>query len=535
MKIKSIEITDFRHFTHLTVGKLPETARLIVLVGPNGCGKSSFLEALYVWYQWTSAKNQYWDQEYHAKQGSVSISNSFHENVRVETHDSLPRNNKKMVYVRSAYRNETEFRARKLSRLNDLILETRINRLIDNDPAVSRNYERIVARALEDIFEEEDAKMSLNKFRNKVLGDIRMALDKLFPELQLDDLGNPLEDGTFRFTKGISKGYTYKNLSGGEKAAFDLVLDLIMAVRKFDNTIFCIDEPESHMNTKLQSKLLKVLYEIVPDNCQLIVATHSIGMMRQAQDIEKDDAGSVIFLDFTDQCFDSHQNIVPTKPSREFWKQAYSVALDDISQLLAPSYVVICEGDPNPTNFNHSHDARCYDRIFKDEFPETQFVSAGSAEQILVDQFGLINTLRNIVEGIKVIRVIDRDSRSLDRIKELKRQDVRVLGRRNLESYLYDDEVLSKLANAVGKPDKADELILAKQKIVEERKRKDLGDASDDLKPASGEIYNICKRILELSNPGNDAREFARDTLSPIIQPGMHVYSELKKKIFEVD
>jgi len=291
------------------------------------------------------------------------------------------------------------------------------------------------------------------------------------------------------------------NLSGGEKAAFDLVLDLIIAVRKFNNTVFCIDEPESHMNARLQGKLLEVLYEIVPDNCQLIVATHSIGMMRQAQDIEKDNPGSVVFLDFNNQCFDLPQTIVPTKPSREFWKQAYSVALDDISQLLAPSCVVICEGDPNPINPNHSHDARCYDRIFKEEFPETQFVSAGSAQQILTDQCGLISTLRNIVEGVKVIRVIDRDARSLDGIQKLKRQGIRVLERRNLESYLYDDEVLFKLADSVEQSEKGDELIVAKRKIIKERESKDLRDASDDLKPASGEIYNACKSILGLCNP----------------------------------
>lgn len=534
MKLKTVTITDFRHFTSLTVENLPETARVIVLVGPNGCGKSSFLEALYVWYQWTSGKNHYWDQKYHVKRGAMSNSNSLFDNVKVTPHDSLPENKKKMVYVRSAYRNEPEFQANQLSRLGDPSSEIRIERLIDNDAAVSRNYVRIVAHALQDILKEEDGQMPLENVRRKVLGDIRAALEKMFPELHLNDLDNPLVDGTFRFTKGISEGYTYMNLSGGEKAAFDLILDFVVAVRTFNNTVFCIDEPEMHLNARLQSCLLEALYEIVPDNCQLIVATHSIGMMRQAQDIEESHPGSVVFLDFTDRCFDSHQTIEPTRPDRKFWKQAYDVALDDLAQLVAPARVVICEGEPNRTNSNHSHDARCYDRIFKEEFPETHFVPSGSAEQVVGDHFGLVSTLKNLVEGIQVIRVIDRDARSTDRIEELKRTGVRVLKRRNIEAYLYDDEVLKELAKSEGRPDKAKELVSAKNRIIKERKDEDLGDAYDDLKPASGEIYNACKSILGLTNPGNNAREFARDTLSRIVRPSMSVYSELKKEIFEV-
>ena len=67
---------------------------------------------------------------------------------------------------------------------------------------------------------------------------------RLFPNLELNSLGNPLRDGTFRFTKGSSRGFAYKNLSGGEKAAFDLVLDLVVARNEYNDTIFCIDEPE---------------------------------------------------------------------------------------------------------------------------------------------------------------------------------------------------------------------------------------------------------------------------------------------------
>ena len=46
MKIKSIKLKDFKRFTDLTIKDLPETAKLVVMIGPNGCGKSSVFDAL---------------------------------------------------------------------------------------------------------------------------------------------------------------------------------------------------------------------------------------------------------------------------------------------------------------------------------------------------------------------------------------------------------------------------------------------------------------------------------------------------------
>ena len=48
MKIKSIHLKDFKRFTDLTIEGLPETAKLVVMIGSNGCGKSSVFDALQV-------------------------------------------------------------------------------------------------------------------------------------------------------------------------------------------------------------------------------------------------------------------------------------------------------------------------------------------------------------------------------------------------------------------------------------------------------------------------------------------------------
>ncbi|MEZ4968954.1 MAG: AAA family ATPase [Flavobacteriaceae bacterium] len=51
MKIKKISINKFKRFTDLEITDIPESARLIVLVGPNGSGKTSLFEAFNHYYQ----------------------------------------------------------------------------------------------------------------------------------------------------------------------------------------------------------------------------------------------------------------------------------------------------------------------------------------------------------------------------------------------------------------------------------------------------------------------------------------------------
>ena len=266
-----------------------------------------------------------------------------------------------------------------------------------------------------------------------------------------------------------------------------------------------------------------------------MLATHSIGMMRRARDIEAARPGTVAFLDFgadangQDRDFDMPQRIERTQPDRRFWGRVYSVALDDLAALVAPERVVICEGEPikTRTSKNQGHDAGCYERIFEAEFPETRFISMGSDQQIEGDKRGLAEALRLLVGGLRVIRLVDRDDRSEAEIADCLTKGVRVLSRRNLESYLFDDEILRALAMKHGKQDKIEVLLVTKAQIVKSRPT----DPKDDLKPGRGEIYLACKSILELTQCGNTVLAFMRDTLAPLV-PGETIYQELRADIF---
>lgn len=533
MKIKEIVLRRFKRFSELTVGEIPVTARLVVLTGPNGCGKSSLFEALNSWHRNLWSGKGGWEEDYHVKQtgeGNISVKNA----VNVSFHGPEPEDGdgkRKALYVRSAYRNEPDFRIGHLQHAESSLKENRLNRLIDADATVSLNYARLAAQGLEDIYEKEDPETTIGEFREKTLGEIRRTLVRLLPELSLDSLGNPLTQGTFTFTKGETEGFLYKNLSGGEKAAFDLILDVIVKKREFDDTVFCIDEPEAHMSTRLQAQLLDELYGLVSKDSQLWIATHSIGMMRKAYEIYSANPESVVFLDFEDKNFDEAQVLNPIKPNRAFWERVLHVALDDLATLVAPSRVIICEGAPlgGSGRANVAHDARCYNEIFGEEYPDVMFLSAGNANEVESDRREFIYALRAIVKGIDVVRVIDRDDLSDEEVLEKRQAGISVLSRRNIESYLFDDEVLKKLCLLYDKSDEIEGLLKDKEDAVS--RSVDRGAAKDDLKAASGEIYNAAKKRLSLIGAGSNAREFMRSTLAPLVRPGMQVYELLEEDI----
>lgn len=532
MKIKEIKIKNFKRFTDLQIKELPETAKLVVLVGPNGCGKTSLFEAFNHWYKWEGFGNS-GDKDYLLKKGYEEGNTQWYLNkVSIDFFDEKLTTNGQVrgkFYFRSAYRNEPEFITSSLSRQDDPTKKIDHYTLMTTDAMVSSNYQRLISSTLTGIFNEENNTKTVEQLREELIGKIQKSLNNVFDDLQLSSLGEPLVNGSFYFTKGISKDFPYANLSAGEKSAFDLILDLIIKSIYYKDTVFCIDEPETHMHTNLQSKLLEELYSLISDNSQLWISTHSMGMLKKTKELEEQNSGTVVFLDFENRDFDSEVIITPSKIDSTMWKRFLELAFGDLSSLIAPSTIVFCEGNPQGRKYK-DFDAQIYKKIFSSEYPDVYFASVGSCSEIENPDNISVKIISNVLSNSKIIKIVDRDSRSDEEITKLNQQNIKVLSKRHIECYLLDDEILSKLCDSLGKAELFESVKQAKEYAITESIGR--GNPSDDIKSASGKIFTEIKRILQINRGGNTKDAFFRDTLVPLITPDTHIYQELKQEIF---
>ena len=541
MKIKNIELENFKRFTHLIINNIPSTAKLVVLVGPNGSGKTSFMEALNHFYKY-SGYNDIGDYHYLSKEGNTKFfeNNKWYKHaskmVNIEFYDAEFRNVvggnsniKGHFYFRSAYRNEPTFKIESMHKQNDPTQSIRLSTLIQNDQTVSSNYQRLISNTIDGIFNQANDSKTVASLREELTGKIRKSITTVFEDLHFTSLGDPLANGNFYFSKGNVTNFSYQNLSAGEKSAFDLILDMVIQSQYYPDAVYCIDEPELHMHTKLQGKVLRELFSLIPGESQLWVSTHSIGMLQEAEEIEHEHPGTVVFLDFGNRDFDEDQLITPSKISRAVLNKFYELAFGDFAKLMLPKTIVFCEGSQNGKT-RKDFDKAIYDTIFGDTHPDAFFISAGSCNDIedIEERPGeIINTL---LSHSRIIKVIDRDDRTDYEISELNRKGIKVLKERNLESYLLDDSVIKKLCELNNKPEQFENCIKAKKMAMANSVSRK--HAPDDYKSAKGDIYNALKTNLGLTKCGNNADTFIRDTLAPIITEDMEIYKRLESEIF---
>ena len=511
MRIRNIYLKGFKRFTDLTIEGIPDTAKLVILVGPNGSGKSSLFDAINAWGKdYTSSS---YDPEYYMKgeQPTNSRSNQWFSDLGVTIYaDDCPSNLGAACYIRSAYRHTPKFSVSTMEKIDESEYwhHQEQRNFSTSDAEVEKNYQRIYRQMVKEVMSPEP--LTNVDIREGVIGQVRDSLQSIFPELYLHSLEDPEGEGTFYFEKGDAKKYNYVNLSGGEKAAFDLLLDFIVRKEYYSNAAMCIDEPEGHMGLSAQSKLLEVLYELIPEKSQLWLGTHSIGILRASKKILEANPGTVVFLDFSGHNFDTEVNIPPiTTPDRNFWESLHDSVLEDLSGLLAPEKIIACESEPEI-----SFDADCYNKIFAKSYPEALFVSAGNHS--VLDK--IVSILQNVIQKAEIFAVRDRDELLDEERDKFIAEGKRVLTRRTIEDYLIDDEVLEKFAAEKSLND--DQL----------QELKNINRNNDTAKARSGDIF---QKIRGYRLTVGETREgFLSGIMAPLLSEEMSTYQELEKDIF---
>ena len=112
MRIKSVRLKNYKRFTELAIADLPETARLVVLVGPNGTGKSSVFDSFLLKAK-AAVSNLRLSGDTEEYYDKISQSRNTHEvasRVGIEFHGvgEGEVDWKSAFKVRSAYRNESD-------------------------------------------------------------------------------------------------------------------------------------------------------------------------------------------------------------------------------------------------------------------------------------------------------------------------------------------------------------------------------------------------------------------------------------------
>lgn len=534
MRISNIMVENFKRFTKLEVLDIPDTARLVMLVGPNGSGKSSLLEAVNTWrrHRGFGGSMDPSSASYYTK-GPGSTMDPYHyfESLNIHFHggfDQSQSNVRDTVVVRSPFRNEPNIEPN--SGYIDPDHDQGLYRIIDNDPIATRNMSKLLNVLVNGLTEGQFDEVVGATIRETVTGEVQSVLRKLIPDLEFIGMHNPLTKGTFHFRRNDGVLFSYENLSAGEKAAFDLLLDIALRSAQSERLIYCVDEPEAHLNPRVHGTMLKGMLSLLPPIGQLWVATHSPGMMNFARNLAGEHPDEVVFLSFYEKDFDSPVVLRPTPVDRSLWRSILEDSLGDIASLVGPRRLVICEGNPAHLQGKSALDQECYDVIFGNVYPDTAFISVGNEKEVRQDTVRFGPTYLALVEGAEVIRVIDRDERTEPEIEQLQRQGVQVLSRRNLESYLFSEEILFKLVRIEVGDGNDEKVAQIRSRALHHSVQR--GNSSDDLKSACGQIMTDLRRAFGMNRLGSTVDAFKRDVLAPLVTPKTSTFADLHKDIF---
>lgn len=231
---KNIEIGD---------KKLTNLALINVILGKNGCGKSSILRLL-------DGSNVGWSNIKYItpeRGGEMSYEPGIDNNM-VSNKDWLPSTRRK--------NHDSQFRQKSIAQLKNL--EQLINRRIANNDHVRKNTDEKFGDTL--------------KLINDLLDNVRLEItDKPAPEIR---------------SKDGKEERTNEQLSSGEKELISLAIEILYFIYQVENgskdkpSLLLLDEPDVHIHPDLQYRLIKLLVTAVKDRpITTIIATHSTAIV----------------------------------------------------------------------------------------------------------------------------------------------------------------------------------------------------------------------------------------------------------------
>lgn len=535
MRIKKIQLKNgYKRFNDLTIDLGENPKRIIALVGPNGCGKSSVLDGLLFHssaYQSIGNKGTK-DYNYHSMTQTPNFS---YENVVIQFDQgdfaSIRRQREitgkenTIFSFRSPYRYNSNLKVQESRATQEIRLNYYgASSSSDIDDKMDENYRRLNIK-FNRYLKENPLVATYDSTKKKIIGELNASLQNCL-DLEIVSIGD-IEDnkGTLFFRKADHpKEFEFNVLSSGEKEVVDILLDLYLRQDDYNDTIFLIDEPELHINTSIQRKLLLEINKLVGDNCQIWIATHSIGFLRALQEELKEDCQIIQFLKGINWA-SSPQVLKPIKKTISKWKEIFETALDDLTGLVSPKRIVYCEGKdlPGKGGTEKGFDAKVLNNIFGDKYHDTLFISSGGNTELDQRSEIALAILTKVFSDIEIFVFKDRDVSSGKINDENDRQiylennpqNFRIMKRWEIENYLFDKDVLNVYCT-----DKS----LTFNEVEYDKFVTNIND--QNLKDETGRIKKYCGITTSIN------AEVFKVTLSNYITEDMAVYKELEQCIF---
>ncbi|MCS3795203.1 AAA family ATPase [Niastella sp. OAS944] len=533
MKIKKIQLKNgYKRFHDLTIDLGDDPKRIVALVGPNGCGKSSVIDGfLYIANAHGKIGNQ--EQKDHHYHSMNQAPNYNWQNITIQfTTGDFPTVRQQNEQVgkgqtvfsfRSPYRYNSHLKVTQSQATSEISLNSYgATATSDLDDKMVENYRRLYIK-YNKYLNQTDCKPS--EAKAKIIGDLNSSLRNCL-DLEIVSIGDiEANQGTLYFKKSDHpKEFEFNVLSSGEKEVVDILLDLYLRQDKYDNTVFLIDEPELHINTSIQKKLLLEINKLIKPNCQIWIATHSIGFLRALQDELKDDCQIIQFKKGINWA-SSVQVLKPIKKTLAKWKEIFETALDDLTGLVSPRRIIYCEGKDRPgqNGEEKGFDAKVFNNIFGEKYHDTLFISSGGNTELDQRSEIALAILTKVFSDIQIFVLKDRDVSSGKLTTENDRQvylqnnpqHFRIMKRWEIENYLFDKEVLKAYCNKHGLTFNETEY----DKFV-------INITDQNIKDNTKHIKNFCGITTSIN------QETFKLTLSQYVTEDMSVFKELEQCIF---
>ncbi len=405
MKIKSLYLQNFKRFTDLTID-LDNEPKLVLLVGTNGCGKSGVFDAFEYLNKYISTNIVDENDDYYKKN---KINDCL---VKVECfgvplllpYVNIMRRNDGSGFAGASDFGSLSFYGRSAIRYLPRITRTTLGETInvvlnpdkpqyyidvdvrfenDIDILAKRVLDQVL-KAIGDFSKVKDLHITqfkeITTFLDKVNGAFLRVLGEN-PATSLKFIG-PLtpadgEPTKLMFAKGESHNISYDLLSSGEKEVANILLNLFVRTPFYQDTIYYFDELDAHLHTSLQYNLLKEITENwIPNNCQVWVATHSLGFIQYAKSL-----ADAAIIDFDNLNFDEPQTLSHQQTSEIF---DIAVPKEALPILFKDKRLVFCENQ-NAALFNSLGLA---DTLFLGDIDKSTIVLRAEQESTI---YGLID------------------------------------------------------------------------------------------------------------------------------------------------